>query len=292
MTSPHFVTAIGHLAELKQVANEGLGDRISAAAKDGIVELVALKCHSVAEEFLAEHFYLCLSEDPSIPGVQAKMSARSRAEAELLLLQSGAGRKDFISWLPYDSMLGLANTYLAAGHPFDRLRNRAERKTLKELVIVRNAVAHPSESAGAKLRGLAASKQYQISRPADYLRSTRAGSLEIDVILATVESVVRALASPTEFDALPFMTSENPYDEGAFGPVGFYECNRCGSGIELAVAAKLTKCPHCPRPTGCQSCGQRRNVPTQWRRTPPDTELTGAPLGQADGSPDECRVRT
>lgn len=254
--------------ELKTMVTESLSaTTISSATRDSVVELAALRATSYLETYFEQVFLLLLSEDSTVPSSGAVIRARSPADVDLLLRTSGSIKKQWSSWLPYDTLLSTADSYLLGNHTFSRLRYRsAEKQGLSELSIVRNAVAHPSDYAGRELAKLSTQRRYSVSRPADYLRSHRGGISEVLLLLTNVTVVASAIMAPSELEADKLLSAEGSFSSEQSGPSGSYECLRCQSKIAHGSIGKLGECTQCPAPSRCTGCGKRIGSSSSWRR--------------------------
>lgn len=258
------------IRDLRDTLEDALASKLDASTIDTVVELVLLRSFSVTEELLRELFYACMLGDDSIPGSGGVVSVSERAHADLLLLSTGDREVAYLSWLPASRALDAARRYLKPSNPFERLRYRdVELTTLRELTIVRNAVAHPDSDAMRKFQELAESRGYPHSRPARYLLSQRGGELEIRLLLARLERIGRGLTEMDEETAASLLESERPFQSGSAAPIGSFACTRCGSEIKLEIPAKLPVCPTCPAPVKCETCGHERKASSTWRRVLP-----------------------
>lgn len=124
-----------------------------------VVELTALQLHSRFETFLEELFVSCLVGESGIE-VDRLVRPVGRTNAQSLL--GGDGRDgEYLTWLPLERTFSRADLMFKFGRPFARLAYRpAVTTAVKELVVVRNAVAHPSQVAHRKLVELGQHKGY------------------------------------------------------------------------------------------------------------------------------------
>lgn len=256
------------LKELKDTVQDALSARLLPITVDNVLELALLRGFAAFEQFLEQQFYLCLVSDPSAPGSGGIIQISSRAEAELLLLATPDRVLPFVSWLPVPRLLEAADRFLQPDHPFGRLRYRqTETTALNDLHIVRNAVAHPDSPAMDKFRKLAASRNYTVQRPADYLRARRAGQFELLLSLTRLEVVGDGLSTTDEKAADAILEPESPFNADQKAPVGTYVCTRCGHRISLAVeGAAPGRCPACGPAAPCPACGREPKATDQWRR--------------------------
>lgn len=240
---------------------------VTAETLNNVVELATLRLFSVLETFLQELFYLCMVGDASVPGSGSVVPVTTREQADLLLLSAGTRREKFLSWLPIERTLDLAEVYLDGNHPFERLRYRqTEKRALVELTTVRNAIAHPSDHARDEFVKLARSKGYPTRRAADYLLSTRAGNQEVLIVMTRVELVAAGLAADSDQKAGNFLEQEPPFLAQAKAPQGTFECVRCQNKVSQRVAGKLGACPACEPMAACNECGKLPTARTTWNR--------------------------
>ncbi|NYD42219.1 zinc ribbon-containing protein [Nocardioides panaciterrulae] len=252
---------------LKNVVLDAQRAKIEAETLDGVVELVALRAFSLLETYLEELFYLCMLLQHGAACIAPVLPVSSRAEVELLIYSDGRRRESFLTWLPYDASLDRADAYLVRGEPYSWLRNRpVEVAALKELTVVRNAVAHPSAHAATFLSDLAKDKGYQVTRPADYLKSLRTGSWEVLLMLTQVSVIATALAETSELGADAILQPEASFQAGQKAPAGTFACTHCGEEKTIEVRAKLGTCPSCGVTERCAECGHTKASSTTWAR--------------------------
>lgn len=253
---------------LKQTINDAHSKKVEPETLSNVVELAILRVFSICEDFVQELFYLCMLNDSSVCGGGSNVPVRTREEVDLLLMAAGGRRDRWVSWLPIDRTLSLAEMYLSGGHPFDRLRYRnTEKRALSELTIVRNSVAHPSSHAWEEFRKLAESKGYPTLRPADYLLSTRAGDQEVFLLMARVELIAKGLLATSDSEAEVILEPEASFQSNAKAPAGRYECLRCGHEVVTGSVKRLGACPVCESQEPCPRCGKLPTPRAAWRRT-------------------------
>lgn len=198
----HAKTLSSSLGDLSDVISDArsayTNGHVAPSTFHSVVELSALQVHSLVEAYLEELFLSCLMGESGIE-VDRLVAPVSRANA-LSLLSGATGRDvEYLTWLPLDQTLGRAARVFRFGRPFSRLAYRpAVTTSVRELITVRNAVAHPSQIAHRKLVDLGVSKGYAVSRPADFLLAVRDGCPEIDNFVAMMIAVGTALAEPAE----------------------------------------------------------------------------------------------
>ncbi|WP_141246835.1 hypothetical protein [Kocuria sp. WN036] len=253
---------------LKSTILDAQQKNVSTETLNNVVELATLRAFSSLETFLQELFYLCMRNDPSVAGTGSIIPVSTQEEINLLVLTSGGKQRvKYLSWLPFDQTLDLADTYLNEGHPFSRLQYRkTETDELKELTVVRNAIAHPSDHARQEFEKLANKKSYPSGRASDYLLSTRSGAQEVLLLMTRAELVAKGLAAMTEGGANAVLEPEPPFMAQAKSPKGTYECIRCGHTITRTTRGELGGCPSCEPRHSCSQCGRRASPTSRWRR--------------------------
>lgn len=260
----------GEIDALKATIQDAQGASLDANTVKNVVELALLRTFSVLEHFIEEVFYLCLLSDPTLHGSGSIIAVTDRSQAELLLTGGPLGRRSFVSWLPLERVLELAETYLLPGHPFDRLRFRqTERKAVDDLVVVRNAVAHADSPAVDKFRALAKSRGYPSSRAADYLQSRRAGQQEVLILMTRVEFIGQGLVALDDKTADLVLDPEAPFQAQQKAPAGAYRCRRCGHTEVQVSGGALGACPSCEPLVVCPTCGRLPTASSLWERIIP-----------------------
>jgi hypothetical protein len=253
---------------LKETISDALAAKsLKPETVDNVVELALLRSFSVGERFIREMFYLCMLRDPSVGGTGAVVPATNHEHVRLLLHSTAERDLSYVSWLPSSRFLGAADRYLHPGNPFDWLKYRQiEVVALNELVILRNAVAHPDSDAMEKFAKLAGQRGYPSDRVARFLLSTRAGDYEVLQYIVRLEQVARALTSPTEYDAAAFLEPEPPFSSANKAPAGEYVCSREGHPYSHPVVGNLPACQQCSMPEPCSTCGHRIKAASKWVR--------------------------
>lgn len=243
---------------------------LQVASYHSVVELAHLQAVSLFETFLEELFIDCMLGSSGQPGVAGALAPTSRAEVELMIYAEGRRRQKYLSWLPFGETLDRATAYLVDGQPFSRLKYRpTELGAMTEAVTVRNAVAHASGHAFEQLKSLATGRSYQVSRPADYLLSTRSGDSEVMLNLTMLDLIANGLASASETVADTILNAEKIFSDSEKSPPGNYVCQSCTIAVKSQSAVgQLGNCSSCAGPPStCSSCGRRQGRhSTQWRR--------------------------
>jgi hypothetical protein len=240
-----------------------------ASTRDDVVELTLIRALGLFEEFVGDLFLLAMQRKLG-PEVSPHIEARSRDEAVMLIAGSdGSEESRYVAWMPFkDKTVPRAKKLLEHAQPFGRLSyHSTDQTTLRELVIVRNRVAHDSPIARAKFADLAREKGYPDSRAADFLTSIRGMDMEILLALARLESIARGLADATELGSREFLGTEDPFLPDSTVPPGTYECKRNAHKATATSYTSLGACAVCPRPSKCPHCGSTDKAATLWIRT-------------------------
>jgi hypothetical protein len=124
-----------------------------------------------AFEGLMEDLFVGLLAGAITPGpkVHPRVTFQSHGVARDVML----GGRAYVDWLPYNFTDKRAEAFFRGGYPFCNLE-KAERKMLDRIMLVRNAVAHQSRSARGKFEDeiIGAAPLLPIERtPAGYLRT-------------------------------------------------------------------------------------------------------------------------
>lgn len=241
---------------------------LSRNTRDDVVELSLVRGMGLFEELLEDLFFLALQSHLG-DEVKPVLPVSSPDEASLLVYDSElSGNSRYTTWIPYkDKTLPRARNLLQNGLPFTRLDNRpTETGELRALTLVRNAVAHNSESARTKFITLAKERKYPYARPADYLTSHRQQEMEILVGLTRLVQIARGLGAPTDKASRRFLDPEGLFEHSRVAMPGNYACERCGNELATTDFAPLGHCRQCNRPTSCPSCGKSVKQVTNWKR--------------------------
>jgi hypothetical protein len=218
--------------------------RIKPSTFDSVTELCALQLHSQFETFIE---------------VERLVSPETRDHAYSLLTRTATRETEYLTWLPPSVIFARAEKFFRFGRPFSRLAYRPQAvRGLQQLTIVRNAVAHPSQTAQRKFEQMSKDQGYRVVRAADFLLSQRDGNTELEHLIALVRAIGNALAEPAEQDAETFLGPERRFQSGETSvPPGIYSCDKCAIIKSSTVAFNLDLCACTSIPTGaCPSCGQ------------------------------------
>lgn len=236
--------------------------------RDDVVELTLIRAMGLFEEFIGELFYLALQGDLG-PEVRPLMRASSRDEASRLVAGADSfGEARYVSWMPLPSRtLSRAHALLRNGEPFRRLESRAAlQRSVNDLTVVRNRIAHASETAKQKFVNVATGKGYPHTRAADFLTSTRGTKIEILWGLDELEAIARGLADASEVSSLSILGDDDLFKANAISPPGTYECNLCQKVLVTTDFSKLGACGDCPRPQKCAVCARQAQPVDAWKR--------------------------
>lgn len=253
---------------LKATVFDAEAANVKPQTLQNLVELSVLRASSLVEEFLRDLFYRSMLGQSDQYGVAPILSVASEEEVDLIVYSFGSRREKFLDWIPYEYTLDRAAALLVNGLPFTRITNRpVERRALLELGALRNAVAHPSDHAQKKFLELAQQRRYPVSRPGEYLLSTRGGEEEVLLLLTRLEVTCRGLASPTDVNADAILEPEDPFRPDQRCLPGRYECTGCGAEKILSSELVVGPCPSCSTVSECHACGRRTATSPAWRRT-------------------------
>ena len=246
---------------LESLTGEGMRlrgqGRVTVGSLDALFESALLNLYTAFELFVEDLFYSVLLGDSGIPSASGVVTFSDRAQAEAVLL----GGRDFLRWLPLDTgAIPRAHLVLEQGHPFDRLeRHPQESATLDEMRLLRNAIAHDSGSARAKVAALTAGLRPRRRHPAGLLQDVQQGVTQHSNYSTVVRLVAAALAEPDDVRARNSLSPEKPYSSGAAPGPGRYECTRCRRRTTIrSKRQELFKCSACQR---AHVKGQK-----EWRR--------------------------
>jgi hypothetical protein len=122
-------------------------------------------------EGLLEDLFVGLLAEGIAPGrnVRPRVTFQSHAVARDVML----GGRAYVDWLPYNFTHNRADAFFRGGFPFCNIE-KADRRLLERIVLVRNAVAHQSRAARARFEEevIGDTPVLPIERtPAGYLRT-------------------------------------------------------------------------------------------------------------------------
>ena len=242
---------------LESLTTEGLklrrAGRITVGSLDALFESALLNLYTAFELFIEDLFYAALLGHSGLPDVEGKVVFSSRAQAEHILV----GSRDYIKWLRYEEgVRPLADRLLQEGRPFDRLDRRdAELEILNEIRIVRNAIAHDSAQARARVEPLTSGLRPRRRHPAGYLQDVQQGVTQQLRYSTWVRQIATALAGHDDVVARNSLRPERPYQAKANVPKGVYECTLCRT--QLRVRRSKERLPKCSTCTGARTKGNR-----------------------------------
>jgi len=126
---------------------EELFSRQDIALRDllSVYEALFLRAVTGFEAFLEELFVAVLERRVRHPDIRLRMRANSRDALMDILLQ---GDK-YLDWLPFNRTEERARLYIDGGKPFSKLTD-GDKSTIKTIVTIRHAIAHPSKHARAE----------------------------------------------------------------------------------------------------------------------------------------------
>ena len=132
-----------------------------------VYEGLFLRAVVAFEDFLESVFFLTLTGKSSRLAWRSILGGRATDLCACVM-----GDKKYLDWLPYDRTLSRANLYLRSGRPFTLLKDDDKGK-LTQIVTIRHAIAHSSDSAYAKFKKDVIGSTHlppDERRPAGYLR--------------------------------------------------------------------------------------------------------------------------
>ena len=236
---------------------------------ESTAELCVLQLHSQFETFVEELFLSCLLGESGIE-VDRLISPAGRDHAYSLLVRGQGRETDYLTWLPFQITLERAEKLFAFGRPLARITCRPPvLDGLRELMIVRNSVAHPSQLAFRRLKKLAESRSYTISRSSDFLLAVRHGRTELEQFHRSAYSGRQS-------------TFGTHRERGCHNP-GSLECSpltlvrrECHRARTSAITAIARSWPMFPRPSL-----SARALPRQRDHVPPAVRLPRVECAQS-----------
>ncbi len=123
------------------------------------------------ERFIEELFLGLLVGRLSLP---SKVHPRVTFQSDNVARDVVCGGKNFVDWFPYDSTEKRAHAFFRAGLPFTIL-DKPEKKTIEQLMFVRNALAHKSRHSLSRFEEMVLGNLPLTGKersPAGYLRSS------------------------------------------------------------------------------------------------------------------------
>lgn len=223
---------------------------------DHIYESTMLGVVTAFEGLLEELFFVCALGKSGQTHVRPRAEFRHRADAERVVLAEAS--RGFVDWLPIPATLERAEAYLVGGRPFSLLRARGQDKgLLKEVVTVRNAIAHRGGAARDRFRALSPIATLPTVRqtPAGLLSSSVGPLKRHEHYLNEVLRISYALCSRSAHRAEAYLGPETVMNSGQQPGRGTYECQACSATHRLYTdAARLPPCPSC-HSGPCLHCG-------------------------------------
>lgn len=232
--------------------------QMTLGSADSIYESALLNLVTAFEVFLEELFYSVLLNASQMPDAGGAVTFRDRVHAEEVLL----GGRQYLDWMPFDLHTIPRGKRLLIESPFSRLeRHPDERAFLRELIVVRNAIAHESGTARTKFQSLTTGLRPRRRTPAGLLQDVRQGSSVLSDYSTQLRVIVKALAAPTARDSKRLLSPENPYEQGAAAGKGRFQCVTCGA--VTVMSANRSTLPAC---AVCTPIAVSRIRKTRWRR--------------------------
>ncbi|MGG7104639.1 hypothetical protein [Rhodococcus sp. 24CO] len=223
---------------------------------DAIFSSAFLSMHLQFELFLEDLFYSCITGNSNIADCEPEIKFANRNQAEQIFF----GGVAFPIWMPYaNGAEEIAKRAFVGGGPFARLQKQSdERKFLKDLTALRNAIAHQSSTALKKVEPLTSAMNPRRRTPAGYLQNLVQGETQYSLHSASLLGVASALSKTDLASAKKVMSPEDEYQKDEQTSAGRYQCVSCGKYKTLrAKRGKLGSC------TRCLTLAKR---PKAWRR--------------------------
>lgn len=237
--------------------------QIAPETFQSVTELATLQLHSRLETFFEDLFISCLMGESGIE-VDRLVAPEDRTTAYSIIGLDLRREGQYVTWLPVSLAYERAAHVFRLGRPFSRLVYRPGiSQGVNELIVLRNAVAHPSQRAFQKFVELAGQRNYHVERAADFLLAQREARSEFEHLASLIRAVARALAEPTEADVEAILGPERLFSSAERRvPPGKYRCSSCGAVVHLKSVGELPLC-QCDIPGGgpCPTCGQATPCP-------------------------------
>jgi len=111
--------------------------RVAKRDIEHIYGALLLSAYSSFEVMLEDLFLRLLTSKKLPKSIESKATFRSLQAARSIVF----GERKYLDWIPYDRTLRRAESHFYGGRPFTQL-DANERTRIKELCLVRNAIAH------------------------------------------------------------------------------------------------------------------------------------------------------
>ena len=191
----------GHLNALNTTRKkvEGLQIKGFLVRRDieRIYEGIFLDAITSMEAMLEKMFIRYLMAKDSSMAI-SRIQVKSPIVAREILL---GGDKKYLDWLPYEKTEKRARAFLRAGRPFTQLDD-TYKKTLSEMLVIRNAIAHQSSHAEARFEKMISGQPLlpHEKTPAGYLRSKiDPSTTRYQFYVAEMAVIIRCLQQEYEY---------------------------------------------------------------------------------------------
>jgi hypothetical protein len=225
-------------------ARPSLRTRINQQTRDAIYTSSFLAAHTAFESFLEDLFYSAVVGRSGIADCVPFTTFDNRENAERVFM----GGKSFIDWLPFEQHSHkIAKRAFLQALPFGRLdRHLAEKKTLENMGILRNAIAHQSTFATRRASELTSSMNPRRRHVAGYLQDQVQGDTRYSLFTISMRAIAQALSARDTFTAKQFLSPEQGYNNGTSPGLGKFECTTCGRTTRVrSIKAPLPRCTNC-----------------------------------------------
>lgn len=246
------------LEQLERLTTHALQQRkrsnLSIMSVDAIFTSAFLSMHLRFELFLEDLFYSCITGSSEIEDCFPSIVFKSRDQAEIIFF----GGTSFPVWMPYtQGAEKIAGRAFANGGPFFRLQKQTdERKFLKSMSELRNAIAHQSKSALQKVEPLTSPMRPRRRTPAGYLQNIVQGQTQYAIYSSSLLVIASSLSQKSLTSAKNILSPEDHFQKGENASAGKYQCINCGKYKTLRNKNKVEL-------GNCDRCSQKTKA---WRR--------------------------
>lgn len=210
------------------------------------------------DAFQEELFYSSILGHSEIVTVRSILHFRNRAEATRFVESSE--RAPFLTWSRVGDSIERAKRFLVGGRPFSRFERRDKDASIhKTVAVVRNAIAHRSDSAWEKFLKLPMPGLHGASkRPATFLRQVVGANAQHENLCDEILRLAKVLSAPTDLQAKKYLLAERTYRSGDSVNGGSFRCGGCGTFAPMVAGRHdLPRCGTCGIPQ-CPVCGNVR----------------------------------
>lgn len=182
-----------HLADITRDRMESLYGSGKLKERDIHTLYEGLFLRSVVgfENLLEQIFYAVLEGRSNRRAWRCKLTGPNRALRECVI-----ETKPYLDWLPYDRTLERAKIYLKGAMPFAQL-DQGDISKIKQVLLIRHAIAHPSTSAREKFQKVVIGSTPVPAKersPAGFLRGfSRPGLRRYEVFVQSLGGIANKL---------------------------------------------------------------------------------------------------